>query len=102
MSAKSFFLNFFISLGLFSASFYLAWQVSVATNFFYSFWYEVIDIEKTIQTYAPKNKNRKSFELTDKQQQVVLFSGIVSGIQNKGKGLDELLFQRIGPAKWVQ
>ena len=93
MSAKSFLLNFFLSLGLFCASFYLAWQVSATTNFFYSFWYEVIDIDQTIKTYGPKNKNRQNFEITDKQQQVDLFSGIVSSIQKKGKGFDELKYK---------
>ena len=93
MSVKSFLLNLFLSLGLMCASFYLAWQISAATNFLYSFWYEVIEINQTIKTFAPNNKNKQGFELTEKQQQVELFAGIVSGVQNKGKGLDELQYK---------
>ena len=93
MSTKSFLLNLFLSLGLFCASFYLAWQISAATNFFYSFWYEVIEIDQTIKSYGPKNKHRQNFEITDKQQQVELFSGIVASIQNNGIGFDKLKYK---------
>ena len=92
MSAKSLALNFLLSTGLFCVCFYLAWQASAATNFLYSVWYEVLEIDETISTYAPRNKNRKEFEHTSKQEQVRLFSGIVTGIQNKGKGLGELKY----------
>ncbi len=93
MSIKSIFLNFFLSLGLLCVSFYIAWQVSASTNFFYSFWYEAINLDQAIKTYAPKNKNKQGFELTNKKQHVELFSGIVSSIQNKGNGLENLNYQ---------
>lgn len=92
MSAKSLVLNFLLSTGLFCVCIYLAWQTSAATNFLYSVWYEVLDIDETISTYAPRNKNRQEFEQTSKQEQVRLFSGIVTGIQNKGEGLGELTY----------
>ena len=92
MSAKSLVLNLLLSIGLFCVCFYLAWQTSAATNFLYSIWYEVLDIDETISTYAPRNKNRQEFEQTSKQEQVRLFSGIVTGIQNKGEGLVELKY----------
>jgi len=92
MSAKSFLLNLLLSLGLFCVSFYLAWQISASSSFLYPLWYEVIDIDATISTYGPKNKNRQGFEQTSKQEQVRLFSGIVAGIQNKGEGLNELRY----------
>ena len=92
MSAKTLVLNFLFSTGLFCVCFYLAWQTSAATNFLYSVWYEVLDIDETISTYAPRNKNRQEFEQTNKHEQVRLFSGIVTGIQNKGEGLSELKY----------
>ncbi len=93
MTAKPFLLNFFLSISLFCVSFFIAWQICVKTNFLYAVWYEIIEIDKTISTYAPKNKNRQGFEQTSKQEQVRLFSGIVSGIQKKGKGLNELKYK---------
>ena len=89
---KSYFIvnNFLLSLALFCASFYLAWQLSASTNFFYSAWYEVLDLDAVITKYAPNNKFKKGFENTSKQQHVELFSGIVKGIQDDGKGLKKL------------
>ena len=86
----TFFFNFLFSIGLFCVSFYVAWQLSATTNFLFSMWYEVIDIESAVQKYAPHNNHRKGFERTNKQEQVRLFSEIVSGIQNNGKGLAQL------------
>ena len=87
---STFCFNFLFSISLFFVSFYVAWQLSATTNFLYSMWYEVIDIESAVQKYAPHNNHRKGFERTNKQEQLRLFSEIVSGIQNKGKGLAQL------------
>jgi len=92
MLATKFLLNLFISIGLFCANFYVAWQVCASTNFLYPLWYEVIDIETAITKYAPHNKNRQGFENTNKEEQIQLFSGIVEGIQNNGEGLDQLKY----------
>lgn len=85
-------LNTFFSIGIFSISFYLSWQICASTNFLYPLWYEVVEIDDAIKKYAPKNKNRYNFEATDKKEHVRLFSGIVFAIQNKGAGLDKLVY----------
>lgn len=92
MDTKSLSLNFLISFGLLCASFYIAWQLSAATNFFYTSWYEVIDIDNTVATYAPKNKHKDGFEQTSKQEHIRLFAGIVAAIQNNGEGLTQLQY----------
>ncbi len=93
MLVKSFLFNLFLSIGVFICSFYFAWQLSAASNFLYPLWYEVINIDQTIKTYGPKNKYKQDFELTTKQQHVALFAGIVTAIQNEGKGLGELYYE---------
>lgn len=93
MVTKSFVLNSLLSFGVFGASFYLAWQLSATTNFMYAYWYEVIDIEQTIEQYGPYNKNRREFETTTKIERVLLFSEIVNSIQNQGRGLHEIKYR---------
>jgi uncharacterized membrane protein len=84
--------NFVLSSSLFSLSFFIAWQISAASNFFYSTWYEVLDLDQAISRYAPNNNFKKGFENTNKQQRVELFSGIVDAIQNGGEGLRQLIY----------
>ena len=38
------------------ASLYLAWQVSAAGNFFYPFWYRVLDIAAHLERFGPENR----------------------------------------------
>ena len=87
--------NFFLSLSVFCASFFIAWQLSATTNFFYSDWYEVLDLGQAISKYSPKNKFKHGFENTNKQQHVDLFAGIVDGIQDDGNGLKNLSYTDI-------
>ncbi len=92
MKTRSLILNFLLSLSLFCVSFYVAWNINAATNFLYSTWYEVLSLDEAISKYAPDNKFKQSFEHTNKQQHVELFSGIVTGIQRDGEGLRELSY----------
>lgn len=94
MSLKLTSANFVLALSLFCASFYLAWQVSAATNFFYSTWYDVLKIDIAISKYAPNNKYKKrGFEHLPKSEHVSLFSGITKAIQKGGDGLRDLNFK---------
>ncbi len=84
--------NFLFSSGLFLASFFLAWQISAISNFMYSTWYEVLDLDQVIIKYAPNNKYKNGFENTDKHQHIELFAGIVKAIQHNGDGLKQLRY----------
>lgn len=92
MKSQSAVLNFLLSISLFCVSFYIAWNLNAASNFLYSTWYEVLNLDETISKYAPDNKFKNGFEHTNKQQHVELFSGIVAGIQHEGKGLRDLSY----------
>ena len=103
MSLKPAIANFVLALSLFFASFYLAWQVSATTNFFYSTWYEVLKIDLTISKYAPNNKfNKKGFENLPKAEHVRLFSGIAKAIQQKGDGLRDLHYKNTSNKQQVK
>ena len=91
-SIKNITLNILFSSSLFLFSFFLAWQVSANTNFLYSMWYEVLELDQAISKYAPDNKYKHGFENTDKQQHIALFSGIVKAIQQEGDGLEQLRY----------
>ncbi len=93
MKIKIISLNIVLSLALFCISFYAAWQLSASSNFFYSFWYELLGISETIESYGPKNKYKLGFEQTQKTEQVKLFSGIVHAIQRNGEGLNQLSYK---------
>jgi len=92
MKSQSTFFNFLLSLSLFCASFYIAWNINAAVNFLYPTWYEALSLDEAISKYAPDNKFKKGFENTNKQQHFELFSGIVTGIQNGGEGLREVSY----------
>lgn len=92
MHIKKIIHNFVLSSSIFCLSFFIAWQISAASNFLYTTWYEVLDLDQAISKYAPNNNFKKGFENTNKQEQVELFSGIVDAIQNDGKGLRQLVY----------
>ena len=93
MHVKAFIINFLLSVGLFIFSFYLAWLFSAQVNFFYSIWYQVLDIDQAIEVYAPKNKYKNDFDKTDRKERIRLFAEIVKGIQNNGAGLEEIAYK---------
>ena len=72
------------------ASLYLAWQVSAAGNFFYPFWYRVLDIDAHIERFGPENRYRGGFETTSDEERFRLFGEIVDAVQNDGRGLERL------------
>ncbi len=84
--------NFILSVSVFCLSFFLAWQISATSDFLYSTWYEVLDLDETIIKYSPHNKYKNGFETTEKQQHIKLFSGIVDAIQHNGDGLRQLRY----------
>ncbi|GAA6135328.1 hypothetical protein NBRC116188_21180 [Oceaniserpentilla sp. 4NH20-0058] len=51
-----------------------------------------MSIDKHIHKYGPQNKYKKGFELTNKPEQVRLFSAINHSIHNQGQGLNKITF----------
>ncbi|MEM7401811.1 MAG: DUF1461 domain-containing protein, partial [Pseudomonadota bacterium] len=86
-------LNILFSFTVFLFSMYIAWLCNVKANFFYSFWYESLEISETIGKYSPNNKFKDGFELLSKKVHVDLFNGIVEAIHKKGEGLSQLEFE---------
>jgi len=71
----------------------ISWGVLAKANFFYPTLHDVINIDKHIDTYAPKNrKNKLGFENTSKDYRSKLFQGIVDAIHRKGEGLSTLSY----------
>ena len=73
---------------------YLAWLLLLKANFFYSINYALLDIDATIEQYAPLNVYRKGFAGTTQDERFRLFAGIVNSIANRGRGLEDLHYHR--------
>jgi len=80
------------SLTLFISSILFSWIIWSKVDFAYPALHYVMGIEQHIDKYGPQNRYRKGFELTDKPEQVRLFSEIVDAIHNEGQGLKELVY----------
>jgi len=74
------------------ASLLASWQLLRGAGFLYPQWYEVIDIDRTIAEYGPKNHYREHFELTTKDERRRLFTAIVAAIHDGGRGLEALTY----------
>ncbi|NMP14892.1 DUF1461 domain-containing protein [Thalassotalea sp. Y01] len=71
-----------------------SWVINSKLNFTYSVWYDVLNIDKHIATYAPQNKfGKQGFANTEKAQHVELFARVVESINNSGEGLDAIQYQ---------
>ena len=71
----------------------VTWWGLTKVDFFYATLHDQIDIDKHIQTYAPRNQfYKQGFEKTTKQQRVDLFQEVVNAIHNDGRGLENLSF----------
>ncbi|MCW8839494.1 MAG: DUF1461 domain-containing protein [Gammaproteobacteria bacterium] len=79
-------------LSMLLASLYLSWQGLAQVDYGYSAWYDLLDIEATIESEAPRNRFRTQFELTDRAERERLFSGIVDAINHGGEGLSALVY----------
>ncbi len=73
-------------------SLFIAWQTLSGVNFGYSSLYDWLDIEQTVQEFAPKNQYKQNFELTVKADHIRLFQDIVTAINNHGNGLTEITY----------
>ncbi len=76
----------------FLLSLFLAWHTLSAANFGYTALYYWLDIDQTVQEFAPKNQFKQNFELTEKADHVQLFHDIVKAINAQGSGLADLSY----------
>ncbi|QBY03448.1 DUF1461 domain-containing protein [Thalassotalea sp. HSM 43] len=90
----------FKSISLIIVCLGFSWIINSNLNFTYSVWYELLDIDQHIATYAPQNKfGKQDFANTEKAQHVELFARVVESINNSGEGLDAIQYQVNGQNK---
>ena len=81
-------------VSLFILSFGISWQISKQADFFYSTWYEILDIDETINTYVKRNRQGKTdFPIEDKQLHQKLFAEIVVAIHQQGQLLTQIAYR---------
>lgn len=73
-------------------SFYIAWIFLSNQNFLYQFWYDNTKLESFIEFYAPQNRFKPDFSLTNREERIRIFSEIVVSINNNGEGLEKIYF----------
>lgn len=73
-------------------SIWIAWHALAQVNFLYPVWYSALDIQQTVNTYAPENRYKAGFQATDSSEHQRLFAEIVAAVQSKGKGLSEIFY----------
>jgi len=84
-------LLFSICLIIFSLG--ISWKISASINMNYSMWYDVLEINKTIEKYSVQNKfGKKSFIETNKAQHVAIFEDILTSVTNSGAGLKTIRY----------
>lgn len=93
-----FWLLFCVSLIIFSSG--ISWKLNSAVNFTYPTWYQVLDIQSHIKTYAPQNKyNKQDFVNTASEEHYSLFSEVVVAINDHGNTLDDISYSTSTGAK---
>ncbi len=76
-----------ISLGI-------IWQFLSYNNFYYSTWYQLLDIDQTIASYSPQNRfGKRNFVNTNTMEHEKLFADIVEAINHGGDGLKKISYQ---------
>ena len=87
-------LNISILLCLWIISFSLSWYFLSHNNFYYATWYQLLDIDQTIKTYSPQNRfGKQNFVQTNAEQHELLFSEIVTAINNGGNNLKSISYK---------
>lgn len=84
-----------LSLCLLISSVFISWVTFAQFDFAYPSLHYVMGIDKHIQKYGPQNRYIRGFELTDKPEQVRLFSAINHSIHNQGEGLSKITFHNL-------
>lgn len=70
-------------------------------DFGYTTAYSLLNIDETIERYAPRNRHKPNFQHTDRNEHIRLFSQINNAVLNNGNGLHDIEYfnpagQRLG------
>ena len=79
-----------LSLCLIICSLFISWIVLAQINFAYPALHSLMHIDQHIDKYGPQNRYKDNFELTNKPEQIRIFSEIVDAIHDDGNGLDSI------------
>lgn len=81
------------SLSLWLLCLMAMWLVLAQQSFFYSYWYQLLNINQTIIEYAPQNRfSRQNFVTTKAEEHERLFAQIVESIHQEGRGLSSIRY----------
>jgi hypothetical protein len=69
-----------------------AWHLLAQINFAYPTGYKLLDMDKHIAEYAPRNRFVHGFQFTQPKDHWELFAQITDSVQHNGKGLAEISF----------
>lgn len=69
-----------------------SWTLHRYVDYGYGFWYDQLNIQEHIDKYGPRNRHIKGFHQLDREEHLVLFSGIVESVHTQGQGLETLTF----------
>lgn len=78
--------------GLAVGSLAVTWHALATIDFGYSTWYDALAIDRTIETFGPRNTIRPDFHRTDREERERVFGAIVDAIHDDGRGLRELTY----------
>ena len=82
-----------ITVCSFFTALFLAWKLMQPVNYGYGLFYQWLNINDHIKTFAPQNRQGKTgFELTAEAQHHRLFTEIGHAINNGGRGLRDLYY----------
>jgi len=88
------FIKLSFSVCLWIISLGIVWQFLSYNNFYYSTWYQLLDIDQTIASYSPQNRfGKRSFVNTNRMEHEKLFADIVEAINHGGDGLKKISYQ---------
>jgi hypothetical protein len=73
-------------------SLFLAWMLLGQVDFLYPVWYRALAIDRHVAVYAPQNRQRPHFQLTDRSERERLFTELVTAVHSDGRGLEELRY----------
>lgn len=89
-----------ITVCSFLTALFIAWKLLQPLNYGYSLFYQWLDINTHIQTYATQNRQGKNgFEQTSEADHHQLFADISQAINSSGEGLRELSYRADGETR---